>query len=311
MPGTKIVRRVAFGIVAASIALAPVGAAAAQDGEGDSESDDAEVVEVAPADAALIESTIAFYVAELADADFDGDGVPDIEDSDGDGIPDIPEGEPGDRDIAPGDGQFLQAITSDLQAQGLTTIVDNDDGSDLLGDCGGMAMSFDGDGQLIDMAIGVPSNEGGGPSGQLIDVMGEGFGTRAFTKTNPFVVDTRVIYIGTLPKEGDGALEHNWSIKTQGISLDKGGDPNENLKNRNIGEVSLDEIPAFLRPAGIFPMKGQLDSENGRSCTADGWIQFEGGNPLISAPSAVAAALGATGVVGLLFNSRPAMTWKD
>ncbi len=304
MAGKQRSRRVVLGLLAGAFAFGPLTAAAAAQ-------DDGTDVEPATPDAVL--EALQFYADEIFGRDLDGDGIPDVVDTDGDGIPDVAsveEGEPGDRDIQPGDPVFLAAITDELQARGLDTIVANTGGSDLLGDCGGLAMSFDGDGQLIDLAIGIPSNEGGGPAGQLIDGFGENVGERAFTTDNPFIVDDRVVYIGTLPRTGDGAREHNWTIKTAGISIDKGGDPNDNGKNRNAGEVDLGSVPTALRPAGIFPVTGELTSENGLSCLADGWVKFEGGNPLLSAPSAVAAVLGGAGIVGLLFNSRPAITWK-
>jgi len=57
-------------------------------------------------------------------------------------------------------------------------------------------------------------------------------------------------------------------------------------------------------------MAGELTSENGLACDADGWVEFVVANPLLSAPSAVAALLGIGGATGLFFNSRPARTWK-
>ena len=171
-------------------------------------------------------------------------------------------------------------------------------------------MSFDSDGKLIDLAVGVPSEEGGGPNGQLLDGFGDDFGKRAFTSDNPFEVEDLVVYIGTLPRSGEGAIEHDWTIKTAGISIDEGGDPNPNGKNRNAGEVDVGSVPSALQPTGIFPIKGELTSENGLFCTADGWVIFKGANPLLTAASGVAALFGGAGIIGLLFNSRPAITWK-
>ena len=304
MAGKQRSRRVVLGLVAGALAFGPLTVAAAAQDDG---------IDVEPATPAAVLDALQFYADEIFGQDLDGDGSPDVVDTDGDGIPDVAsvqEGDPGERDIRPGNPLFLATITDELQSLGIDTIVENTDGSQLRGDCGGLAMSFDADGQLIDLAIGVPSNEGGGPDGQLIDGFGDNVGERAFTTDNPFVVDDRVIYIGTLPRSGDGAREHNWTIKTAGISIDKGGDPNDNGKNRNAGEVDVGSVPSALRPAGIFPVKGELTSENGLFCVADGWVKFEGGNPLLSAPSAVAAVLGGAGIVGLLFNSRPAITWK-
>ena len=53
-------------------------------------------------------------------------------------------------------------------------------------------------------------------------------GGQAFTTSNRFKVDTRgvVVYYGFMPHEGDGPIDHEWEVKTSGISLDSGGDPN-------------------------------------------------------------------------------------
>ncbi len=297
-----VVRRVTLMMLAAALCFGPLTLAAG-----------AQLDEPEPPGPATIDQLLALYAAELFKVDFDGDGVPDITDSNGDGVPEVPGGEPGERDLTPADPSFLEPMAQALGAQGLETEMSADSSSKLLGDCSGMAMSFDGDGVMHDWAIGVPSNEGGGPTGQLIDVHGEGeVGTRAFTKSNPFKVHDLVVYFGRLPASGEGPIEHNWSIETAGISIDQGGDPNPNGKNRNAGTVNLvEDLPPVLRPAGIFPMSGELTSQNGLSCTAEGWIQFEGGNPLLTAPSAVAAAFGGIGLLGLLFNARPATTWKQ
>ncbi len=295
MAGTRTFRRVALGAVAIGLAIGPLAAAAgAQEDEGD----------VGPPDAAEIAGLVQFYAGVLGEAD--------VVVLDENGVLRIPEGEPGERDLTPENTpEFLAPITEVIAAQGqFDTEVALDDGSELLGDCGGMAASFDADGVLIDLAVGVPSREGGGPSGQLLDAFGDGSGERAFTASNPFQVEEIVVYVGTLPSEGDGPLEHNWTIKTAGISIDSGGDPNTAGNNRNAGEVDLGSVPQWIRPAGIFGVKGELTSQNGLFCVADGWVQFTGGNPLLSAPSAVAALLGISGIVGLLFNSRPAITWK-
>jgi hypothetical protein len=295
MARTRTCRRVALGAVAFSLAVGPLAVGAgAQDNDG---GDD-------PPNAAQIQDLVQFYGGVLAEAD--------IVVIDANGVPRIPQGEPGERDLTPENTpEFLMPITGVIVAQGqFDTEVAIDDGSELLGDCGGMAMSFDADGVLIDLAVGVPSREGGGPSGQLLDTFGDGAGERAFTSSNPFEVDDLVIYVGTLPSEGDGPLEHNWTIKTAGISIDSGGDPNTAGKNRNAGEVDVGSVPNYLRPAGIFPITGDLVSQNGLFCIADGWVLFTGGNPLLSAPSAVAALLGIGGIVGLLFNARPAITWS-
>jgi len=295
----RLTARVALGICAAGLVSWPT-AVGAQDSEPDPEA---------------ITDAVAFYTSELYSVDFDGDGVADITDANNDGVPEIPEGEPGDRDITPDNPRFGAQITDQLAAIGFDNVVSISDSSTLVGDCGGMAMSFDDSGKMIDMAIGIPSNEGGGPNGQVIDVMpgASSYGQRAFTSGNPFEVNVKgkVVYVGTLPRNGDGPREHNWEIKTAGISLDKGGDPNQKLRNRNAGVVDLGkEIGSVLLFTGDFDMEAWLTSTNGLSCNASGHIRFVGPFPLFTAVGAFATVLGGLGIIGLLFNSRPAITWK-
>ena len=266
---------------------------------------------VPPPDTAIIPETLSEYSLELYAVDIDGDGIADITDSDGDGVPEIPVGEPGDRDLTPENPLFGAAITAELENLGLDTVVSISDSSKLIGECSGMALSFDDNGVLKDGALGIPSNEGGGPNGQLIDIAGSSVGQRAFTKSNPFEVHETVIYFGRLPRSGDGPMDHTWFIKTAGISLDSGGDDNPGGNNRSAGSVDLTEIPSALRPSGIFPGEGELTSANGPSCRMEGWVEFKGGNPLLSVPSAIAAVFGGAGILGLLFNSRPAITWRE
>lgn len=297
----RLTTRVALGVCTAGLVMWPVMAGAGGEPEEP------------PPDPAVIAEALEFYTSEMFSADVDGDGVPDITDNDGDGVPEVPEGFPGDWDITPNDPVYGQRIDADLQAQGYDNVVSISDSSTLIGDCGGMAMSFDDNGAMIDWAIGIPSNEGGGPNGQLADIYGEGFAERAFTGSNPFEVNVKgkVIYFGTLPRTGDGAANHMWEIKTAGISLDKGGDPNQRLRNRNAGVVDLGkEIGSFLQFTGDFDMEAWLTSTNGRSCNASGHIRFVGPFPLFTAVGGFATFFGAMGIIGLLFNSRPAITWK-
>ncbi len=286
----------AFGMLA--------GPAAAQDTDDDAP----------PADPDLIAATLALYMSEFSNADLDGDGVADFADTDGDGVPNIPEGEPGDLDLVPGDGRFGTQVTAEIQAAANAIAAEMDDGSTLLYDCGGMAASYDSDGNMVDWALGIGSSEGGGPNGQLIDLYPtEDIGKRAFTKSNPFVVKDKVVYFGRMPGEGDGARNHTWNISTGPISIDEGGDDNPNGNNRNAGEVSISEdVPggSAVFPTGVFPITGDLDSTNGVACAGSGWFKLETGFPLMNAAGAVATVIGAAAIFGLLFNSRPAITWK-
>lgn len=268
-----------------------------------------------PPDPAVIFEELAAFLAELENVDLDGDGIGgDIADTDGDGFLDVPEGEPGDDDIRPGDGRFLTAITNELDGLGIGTVLADDGGSKLLYDCSGMAMSFDDDGNMVDWAFGIGSGAGGGPRGSLIDLYPPSdTGQRAFTKSNPFLVKDQVVYFGQLPKSDEGPKDHTWHISTAGISLDEGGDDNPDGNNRNGGEVNIsDDVPggSLLIPNGIFPIEGELTSANGLRCTGSGYVEFDTGFPLLSPVGAVATAAALVGVLGLLFNSRPAITWR-
>jgi hypothetical protein len=101
---------------------------------------------------------------------------------------------------------------------------------------------------------------------------------QAFTSGNPFKVDTRgvVAYFGFAPQSGDGPRDHNWTITFS-------------FKTK---------------------VSGELVSQNLAPCTGKGWVEFDGGFPLTTVPGAVGGVLLLGGLVGLLFNSRPAMTWK-
>lgn len=233
-------------------------------------------------------------------------------DTDGDGLPD--EGEPGKYDLRPAEtffsGLFTENVGDSVAASGQTAEVDIGGDSSLQGQCAGVAVSYSGDDEVLDAAYGI----GGSGSGLLVDAFGGGANERAFTKGNPFQVeaDGYVIYYGYLPfTGGDGPREHRWEITTAGISLDKGGDPNAQLENRNAGVADLGgNIPAAARFTGVFGIEGQLFSQNGLYCLAEGWVEFGGPFPLLTAPGAIASVFLGGGLLGLIFNSRPAYTWR-
>ncbi len=143
----------------------------------------------------------------------------------------VPEGFPGKYDLTEASEEFGKLVS--LYGQS-TAVADFGDSSVLSGPCGGWAYSYDKNGDLLDAAMDV------GNANPPIDVLDGG---QAFTSSNPFRVDPRGIvqYYGFSPENGDGPRNHTWFIKTSGISLDKGGDPNGNLKNRNAGLVDLDK----------------------------------------------------------------------
>lgn len=210
----------------------------------------------------------------------------------------IPEGDPGEWDLVEGDGEFGRLVA----LLGQTTMVDDfGSGSQLTGVCGGYAYSYDQNGNLIDAAVDL------GDDGPPIDLFGGG---QAFTSSNPFKVDTRglVSYYGFAPRVGDGPANHSWFIKTSGISLDKGGDPNSNFKNRNAGLVDLEnDLP--IKFSAKLKVEGQMTSDNLPACIGKGHVEFIG-NGLTDPVGLAALALLFGGIFGLLFNARPARTWK-
>jgi hypothetical protein len=211
----------------------------------------------------------------------------------------VPEGEPGDLDVTQGDAIYKQ-IAAEVGKS--TAVADFGDGSELAGPCGGFAWSYDGDGKLIDAAADLGTDQ---PPIDLLD------NKQAFTSGNPFKVDTRgvVVYYGFAPQTGDGPRDHKWTIKTAGVSLDSGGDTNNEAKNRNAGLVDLGkDLP--LTFSFKTKVSGELISQNLAPCTGNGWVEFDGGFPLATVPGIVGSLFLAGGLIGLLFNSRPAVTWK-
>lgn len=210
----------------------------------------------------------------------------------------VPRGAPGEFDLTAADERF-GGLVRDF---GDTTDLEVGEGSSLTGPCGGIAMSYGDDGDLIDAALDAGN---GDPPVDVLD------GGQAFTSGNPFEVDTRgvVAYYGFMPRRGDGPMDHSWEITTAGVSLDSGGDPNGDGNNRNAGLVDLaDQLPfSFSLDAEI---SGHLTSANLDECKGTGHVRFIGGNPLLSVPGIVGTVTLLGGVLGLLLNARPAVTFK-
>lgn len=325
--------RVALGIFAAGLALWPLTPASAGvappnlggdlelgdiDFAADPPSDFDPDLSAVPSDEALVALAEAIPPAALQAILMGANFL----DADGDGLPD--EGEPGDLDLRPGETSLADlataleggALPDDIAAvAGANPDIPGPDpdevvggGSQLQGQCAGVAISYDGDGAVIDAAVGI----GGGGDGLLIDTHGSGAGQRAFTSANRFEVraDGKVVYFGYLPYGGgDGARNHTWTIKTGSLSVDSGGDDNPQGNNANAGVVDLGgNIPGPLRFTGNMSVTGELFSQNGLWCVAKGHVHFGGGFPPVA--GGIAAVFAAGGVLGLLFNSRPAMTYK-
>ena len=210
----------------------------------------------------------------------------------------IPEGFPGKYDLTEANEEFGRLVAAYGQS---TEVPDFGTGSSLTGSCGGYAYSFDADGMLIDAAM---DTGGGDPPIDVLD------GVQAFTAANPFKVDTRglVQYFGFFPRDGDGPEDHRWFIKTSGVSLDSGGDPNPQLKNRNSGIVDLaEDLP--VKFSAIVRVSGEMTTKNIGMCAGKGHVEFIG-NGLTDPVGLAGLALLGGGFFGLLFNSRPAYTYK-
>jgi hypothetical protein len=209
----------------------------------------------------------------------------------------VPEGEPGEYDLEGADELYEQLGTLlNVDAQ----VDDFGDSSALTGPCGGFAFSYDKGGDRIDAAFDAGDDA---PPVDLLD------GGQAFTSGNPFKVDTQgvVVYYGFSPRSGDGPRNHRWSITTSGISLDSGGDPNDLGNNRNAGLVDLgDDLPVPF--AAKVKISGEMSSDNLAACIGNGHVDLQApfANPLTLGSIVVLGG----GVLGLLFNARPARTWK-
>lgn len=235
----------------------------------------------------------------------------DFTDQNGDGIPDIgelpPEGIAGIWDDKIGEVSeegFLAAVSGDFD-QG-------DDGSSLTGPCKGVVISYDADGNSIDAMF----DRGG--ADPLYDV----YGNQKMTRSNPFEVDTAgtIVYYGSSIPET--FHNHRWFLMAEGVFKDDGGDPNPRDKNRNAGSVDFGDLLPFQFTA-LIKAKGawvdqwgpeelpEMESYPAPNCVGEGWVQFVGPNPLATPPGVLALALAAAGFTGVLFNARPALSWRE
>lgn len=208
-----------------------------------------------------------------------------------DGDPATLLGDAGDLDLPPGDLVFVSVATTQ------TPVVESD-ASSLAGPCTGMAVSFDGDGNVIDAASDFDPKA---PPYDLVD------GGQAFTASNPFEVDVNgyVVYAG---QATPAPLDHTWAIQVQGLSLDSGGDDNADAEDRNAGTVNLSEdLPTPAKVNALFHIDGELTAADGFSCNGDGFIKTVGGAPLLMALGLILLLCGG---LGALFNARPAKTWQ-
>jgi hypothetical protein len=237
-----------------------------------------------------------------------------FEDRNDDGIPDFkevpPEGVAGIWDDQVGeveDEAFIAAV--DPTGAGFDT---DDEGASLTGPCKGVAISYDSEGTSVDAMF-----DTGGADGPR-DV----FGNLKGTKGNPMEVDTggTLLYFGS--SQPATFHNHQWFLKAQGIFKDNGGDPNPRDKNRNAGAVDFGSLLPFEFTA-IVKAKGAWVDEYGPeelpemasypapNCVGEIWVKFVGPNPLLTPPGILAMLLAAAGFTGVLFNARPALSWRE
>lgn len=254
------------------------------------------------------------------------------EDRNGDHIPDMPV-EGAEADVPEGiAGLWDDAIGAITPEEFLARVDPEGDGFDLeeegavlIGPCGGVAISYDSHGNSIDAVVDL------GDDDPPVDIYGEA----ALTAGNPLRVDSggHVAYFGfTLDHPGLtlGAFHnHRWEVVVMEVAADDGGDPNPQDKNRNAGLVGLfDTLPfqfrAKVKAQGVFvdgwgnadlPAYSADDVQTAFAghtvCFGEGWVEFVGeGFPLFTIPGALAGALALAGFSGVLFNARPALSWR-
>ncbi|MFH1105248.1 MAG: hypothetical protein V1757_09975 [Actinomycetota bacterium] len=237
----------------------------------------------------------------------------DFADRNGDGIPDLgkipPEGVAGIWDDKVGevtDEGFLAAVSGDFNP--------GDEGSALTGACKGVVISYDADGLSVDAMF-----DTGGPD-PLMDI----YGNQKMTKSNPLQVDTRGVLVYYGSSQPETFHDHRWFIKAEGVFKDDGGDPNPNDKNRNAGSVDFGNLLPFPFTALIQAEGAWVDNWGATelpemadadyptpNCVGHGWVKFVGPSPLLTPPGILALALVAAGFTGVLFNARPALSWKE
>ena len=287
------------------------------------------VVTVGPS---MAQSDPAIDISQFVPAEFtdvNGDGVPDLAD--------LPPGESGIWDDTVGaltEEEFFARIDPGSAPFDL-----DDEGSVMQGPCGGVAIAYDSEGLSIDAVVDFADDD---PARDVYS------GGQAFIASNPFRVDPTgtVAYFGFTTESSElsqaGSVagvdygeprisfhDHQWEIMVMDVAADFGGDPNAFDKNRNAGLVELgEELPVPFRATvkargGIIDLWGpdrlpDFDEDNiasvagGRGfCFGEGWVQFVGDEfPVFTVAGALATALAAAGFAGLLFNARPAQSWR-
>lgn len=219
----------------------------------------------------------------------------------GDEIPSIV-GEPGEDDLPPGIVIWLGP-----EAEQVAANFPENAASELIGPCMGIAASVapsDDGFEVIDIAADFSDP---GPPLDVFEPLEDNTFGAAFTAGNPFTVhvDGYVVYAG---RADPAPINHSWEIRTFGISVDSGGDPNNGAENRNAGTVNLKEdLPAAAKVNALFYIEGDMIADGGFNCLGSGYFKTIGGNRTLEGAGAVMVlAMG----LGALFNTRPARTWR-
>jgi hypothetical protein len=218
-------------------------------------------------------------------------------------------GQPGDVDLAPGVPLLIAAGEA---AARLAVDGDVDGGGDssLTGPCMGLTMSFDRDGDVIDIAADFDDPS---PPIDLLEFYASHGSTvkAALTASNPYKVDVDgfVVYAGAAQDgSGAGPRNHTWEITTFGSTLDSGSDDNADGKNRNVGAIDLGkQLPAPAKVNALFKIEGDLIADNGFACRGSGYLETVGGAPIAQIAGGLLVLIGGLGV---LINARPARTWR-
>ncbi len=272
IPMKSALRRTAALVVLGILLWAPVAAAQGGDGDGEDEGSNA------GADQQWAEDFEAELQELLAESG--------IQDAD----PQSLIGEPGDLDLPPGE----------LTLTGIVAVAPEPptgSGSELAGPCQGVAISFDDQGEAIDMAV---DFDDPAPPYDVYD------GAQAFTADNPFEVHVNG-YVAYAGRAEPAPINHTWKIRTQGLSFDSGGDDNPDAESHNAGTVNLaDDLPAPAKINALFAIDGEMVADGGFHCVGSGFFRTVGGTPVLGAAGVVLML--ATGL-GALFNARPARTW--
>jgi hypothetical protein len=256
--------------------------------------------------------------------------------------PDVPDGRHGTWDDTVG-AKTPAEFLAEVDIFGTTFDFDGAE-SQLVGPCGGIAISYDADGNSIDAVVDAEDNA---PARDVFS------GEQALTRSNPMKLDSSgfVAYFGftreTAATSSAGRLDgvdygesakafhdHRWEVVILEVSADDGGDPNQSDHDRNAAVVDLGDILPLQFRAHLKARGGMIDLfatsvegpnplpsleadivaniAGGREhCFGEGWVEFVGdGFPLFAIPGALAVVLAVLGFSGVIFNARPVKSWR-